>query len=66
MSSATPRMWETVSGLLAGEKLPVSINKDLKDLREGKAIVVRFASLDDPFAQINALRLEVQKLHERR
>lgn len=66
MSSATPGMWQMVSDLLDGEKLPVSINRDLADLCNGKAIVVRYASLDDPFAQINALKHELQKCRERR
>jgi hypothetical protein len=37
----TQSMWEMLSELLDGEKLPDSLNKDLDDLREGKAFVMR-------------------------
>jgi hypothetical protein len=34
-------MWEMLSELLEGEKLPESLNQNLYDLRDGKAFVVR-------------------------
>ncbi len=37
----TQGMWEMLSELLEGEKLPEPLNQDLYDLRDGKAFVVR-------------------------
>jgi len=37
----TQGMWQMLSELLDGEKLPDSLNKDIYDLCEGKAVVVR-------------------------
>jgi hypothetical protein len=37
----TQGMWQILSDLLVGEKLPDSLNKDIYDLCEGKAVVVR-------------------------
>jgi hypothetical protein len=36
----TQGMWQMLSDLLDGEKLPDSLNKDIYDLCEGKAVVV--------------------------
>jgi hypothetical protein len=37
----TQGMWQMLSDLLDGEKLPDSLNKAIYDLCEGKAVVVR-------------------------
>ena len=41
LKTTTQGMWEMLSEILNGEKLPDFLNKDLYDLREGKAFVMR-------------------------
>jgi uncharacterized protein YlzI (FlbEa/FlbD family) len=57
----TQGMWQMLSDLLDGEKLPESLNKDIYDLCEGKAFVVR-ESNEELVTEINELQVKYDQL----
>ena len=57
----TQGMWQMLSDLLDGEKLPDSLNKDIYDLCEGKAFVVR-ESNEELVTEINELQVKYDQL----
>jgi len=57
----TQGMWQILSDLLDGEKLPDSLNKDIYDLCEGKAFVVR-ESNEELVTEINELQVKYDQL----
>ena len=44
----TPGMWEILSDLLSGEKLPVSLNEALYALMDGRAQVILKSEPEEP------------------
>jgi hypothetical protein len=60
--STTIGMWEMVSELLEGEKLPVSMNKALKGLCNGDLVIAERNEFRKLEADNYALRAQIESL----